>query len=87
MEDTLPFTAQTLISSANTLSCMQTIQLSDKAYNELVSRRIGRQSLSTTLLNNLIPIESGWDVEKLDADLDEEVKNSQRLIPHDEVFN
>ena len=66
---------------------MQTIQISDKAYKELMSRRIGRESISTTILNNLIPIEGGWDVAKLDDDLDKEVRNSRRLIPHDEVFS
>ena len=76
---------QTLITPTLMLSHMRIVLLSNEAYNELVSRRIGRQSLSTTLLNNLSEAEGGWDVEKLTRDLDEIIRIS-KPIPHEEVF-
>lgn len=65
---------------------MVTVKLTEEAYNALVSRRVGRQSLSTTLLKNLtIEEESGWDVAKLNKDL-EKVKRTSKRIPLEEAF-
>ena len=70
---------------------MQTVQLSDEAYQALLARRIGQESLSVTLINNLIPLdetipeETGWDVEKLDADLNT-IRRTEKYSSFDEVF-
>ena len=70
---------------------MQTVQLSDEAYQALLARRIGQESLSVTLINNLIPLddsipeEAGWDVEKLDTDLNT-IRKTEKYCSFDEVF-
>ena len=70
---------------------MQTVQLSDEAYQALLARRIGQESLSVTLINNLIPLdetipeETGWDVEKLDADLNT-IRRTEKYSSFDEYF-
>ena len=70
---------------------MQIVQLSDEAYQALLSRRIGQEPLSVTLINNLIPLddsipeEAGLDVEKLDADLNT-IRKTEKYCSFDEVF-
>ena len=69
---------------------MQTITISDAAYNKIMSQKIGRESISTTIIRlseiSSIGTESGWDAEKLDTDLNKSLKKSKRLYSHDEAF-
>ena len=69
---------------------MQTIEISDAAYNRIMAQKIGRESISTTIIRLSkryeMEFESGWDAEKLDADLNNSLKNMKRLYSHDEAF-
>jgi len=69
---------------------MHVITISDVAYNKIMEQKKGRESISTTIIRlsktSEIMSESGWDAEKLDTDLNESVKKSQRRYSHDEVF-
>ena len=69
---------------------MQTIELSDAAYNRIMAQKIGRESISTTIIRPSkryeMEFEGGWDAEKLDADLNNSLKNTKRLYSHDEAF-
>lgn len=64
---------------------MWTVQISDEIYQELLSRRVGRESISTTIKKNLIPAEEGWDVEKLSKDL-EKIKRTSKPLSLEEAF-
>jgi len=37
---------------------MQTIEVSDSAYNEIMSRRIGREAISKTIVRELKPVQT-----------------------------
>ena len=69
---------------------MQTIEISDAAYNRIMAQKIGRESISTTIIRLSkryeMEFEGGWDAEKLDADLNNSLKNTKRLYSHDETF-
>ena len=68
---------------------MQIIEISDAVYDKIMARRVGRESISKTIDRELRPVddeeEAGWDVDKLDADLNKTLKTS-KLIPFDEAF-
>ena len=68
--------------------CIQIIEVSDAVYDKIMARRVGRESISKTIERELRPAEdeeAGWDVDKLDADLNKTLKTS-KLIPFDEAF-
>ena len=69
---------------------MRTITISDAAYNKIMSQKIGRESISTTIIRlseiSAIAAESGWDAEKLDTDLNKSLKKSKKLSSHEEAF-
>jgi len=48
---------------------MQTIEVSDTIYQEILSRRKGRESISKTLERELMQSKIEGDIKKLDADI------------------
>jgi len=64
---------------------MQTLEISDVAYERLVSLRNGRESLSTTLLRELPEVEN-WDAKKINAATKNAIKSTKKRHPHSEVF-
>ncbi|MBP2132952.1 putative CopG family antitoxin [Methanomicrobium sp. W14] len=45
---------------------MRTIEISDTAYEELMSRRLGREAISKTLIRELKPVKKCAAVEELE---------------------
>jgi len=67
---------------------MQTIEVSDAAYQKLLSRRHEGESLSNVILRELGTgdEEESWDVEKLDADTEKVLQSSSEFCDLDEVL-
>lgn len=66
---------------------METIQVSKAVYNEIMSRRIGRESISTTLHRELNRVcEENLDVDKLDADMNH-IRKTAKYYDLDDVLN
>jgi len=66
---------------------MQTIEITDALYEELQNRRIGRESISKTILREMKDDSIECNAELVDSDCEKALKSSKKLYSLEEAFH